>query len=78
MTKRLTNCLLLSLVAVTLVTVTATAQQQSKAQVMFLGVYHFHNPNLDVVKSNFPDHLSEKKQQEIAELLELLATRRSE
>lgn len=69
MTKRLTLCFLLFLFACG----TAVAQTQSKAQVMFLGVYHFNNPNQDVVKSNFPDHLSEKKQQEIAEVLDLLA-----
>lgn len=72
MTNRLTTCILLSLM-IALGALATTAQTQSKAQVMFLGVYHFQNPNLDVVKSNFPDHLSEKKQQEIAELLELLA-----
>lgn len=51
------------------------AQQPAKeqAQIMILGVYHFHNPNLDFVKTDFPDHLSQKKQQEIAEVLELLA-----
>lgn len=69
MTKRLTLCFMLFLFACG----TAVAQTQGKAQVMFLGVYHFNNPNLDVVKSNFPDHLSEKKQQEIAEVLDLLA-----
>jgi Family of unknown function (DUF5694) len=77
MTKR-TTCFLFSLVVVALVpatgpAITTTDQQQSKAQVMVLGVYHFNNPNADVVKSNFSDHLSEKKQREIAELLELLA-----
>ncbi|MEJ7698714.1 MAG: DUF5694 domain-containing protein [Pyrinomonadaceae bacterium] len=40
---------------------------------MILGVYHFANPNLDLVKSNLPDHLSDQKQKEIAELLDLLA-----
>src|SRR5262249_46910663 len=69
MIKRLTICFLITVVA----SVATVAQIQSKAQVMFLGVYHFANPNLDVVKSNFPDHLSEKKQQEIGEVLDLLA-----
>lgn len=80
MTQKVKTSSLSSLLAVALVTIatvtivtTATAQQQSKAQVMILGVYHFANPNADVVKSNFPDHLSEKKQEEIAELLDLLA-----
>ena len=69
MIKRLIFCFML-----TLAVASATlAQTQTKAQVMFLGVYHFANPNLDVVKTNFPDHLSAKKQQEIAEVLDLLA-----
>ncbi|MBX3299634.1 MAG: hypothetical protein KF736_09245 [Acidobacteria bacterium] len=40
---------------------------------MILGVYHFHNPGADLIKTEYPDHLSEKKQQEIAEVLDLLA-----
>lgn len=51
----------------------AAAQQQTKAQVMVLGTYHFANPNQDAVKSNFPDHLSAQKQQEIAAVLDALA-----
>lgn len=43
-----------------------------RAQVMVLGVYHFANPNADMLKSNFPDHLSPKKQKEIEILLDLL------
>ena len=46
---------------------------QAKAQVMILGVYHFDNPNLDYVKSNTDDHLSPKRQAEIAKVVELLA-----
>jgi len=53
--------------------ITAAHAQQSKTRVMVLGVYHFANPNADVVKSDFPDHLSDKKQQEIAEVLARLA-----
>lgn len=49
------------------------AQEQNKARVMILGVYHFHNPNADMIKTDYPDHLSEKKQREIAEVLDLLA-----
>ncbi|MBI1765159.1 MAG: hypothetical protein HYR56_27420 [Acidobacteria bacterium] len=65
---------LFSLLAVLLLLAgVAAAQSQSKAQVMVLGTYHFANPNLDAVKANFPDHLGEKKQQEIAEVLEALA-----
>ena len=44
-----------------------------RLQVMVLGVYHFRNPNADVVKTNFPDHLSAAKQKEIADVLDALA-----
>jgi len=58
-------------------TIPAPADQaaagQTKAQVMILGAYHFDNPNLDYVKSNVDDHLSVKRQAEIAEVLALLA-----
>lgn len=50
-----------------------TASQSDKTQVMILGVYHFNNPNADVVKTNFPDHLSPAKQKEIEDVLEALA-----
>lgn len=51
------------------------AQQpvQRKAKVMVLGTYHFDNPNRDYVKTNVDNHLSEKRQKEIAEVAELLA-----
>ena len=40
---------------------------------MILGVYHFDNPGLDLVKGRTVDHLSEAKQAEIAEVLDALA-----
>lgn len=49
------------------------AAVQTRAQVMILGAYHFDNPNLDYVKSNVDDHLSVKRQAEIAEVVALLA-----
>lgn len=49
------------------------AAAQPRAQVMILGAYHFDNPNLDYVKSNVDDHLSVKRQAEIAEVVALLA-----
>ena len=51
----------------------AFAQGQGKAQVMILGTYHFANPGLDYVKSELDDHLSEKRQKQIAEVVERLA-----
>lgn len=46
---------------------------EAKAQVMILGVYHFHNPNQDYVKTAYDDHLSDKRQQQIADVLAALA-----
>lgn len=44
-----------------------------KAPVLVLGTYHFANPNLDYVKTDVDDHLSEKRQKEIQEVVDLLA-----
>ena len=43
------------------------------SEVMVLGVYHFSNPGLDVVKSEVADVLSTEKQAEILEVIEELA-----
>lgn len=69
MNNKLMFTFLISLFLISAMIVTA----QEKAQVMILGVYHFANPNADYVKSDFPDHLSDKKQKEITEVLDLLA-----
>lgn len=61
------------LIMMFMITSVIAQQNNEKVQVMLLGVYHFANPNADLVKSKFPDHLSDKKQKEIAEVLELLA-----
>lgn len=76
MLRKLTKLGLLTFLAVGVLTgfiLAQPAQTAEKAQVMVLGVYHFANPNADYVKSEFPDHLSEIKQKEISELLDLLA-----
>jgi hypothetical protein len=44
-----------------------------RARVMVLGVYHFGNPNQDYVRTDVDDHLSERRQTEIREVLDLLA-----
>ena len=49
------------------------AQVKKKAQVMILGMYHMDNPNQDYVKTNVDDHLSQKRQEQIAEVAALLA-----
>ena len=43
------------------------------AQVLVLGTYHFANPNLDYVKTHVDDHLAERRQREIAEVIDGLA-----
>lgn len=48
-------------------------QEKKKAQVMILGAYHMDNPNQDYVKTNVDDHLSQKRQEQIAEVAALLA-----
>lgn len=65
--------LTLSLTSMLTVALVSAAPQQEKAKVMILGVYHFDSPNLDFVKSTKVDHLSETKQDEIAEVLDRLA-----
>ena len=49
------------------------ASKLAKAPVLVLGTYHFANPNRDYVKTNVDDHLSEKRQKEIQEVVDLLA-----
>jgi predicted outer membrane protein len=49
------------------------AQEQGSAKVMILGTYHFANPGLDYVKSELDDHLSERRQKQIADVVALLA-----
>jgi hypothetical protein len=53
------------------------AQQPAAAPkpvpVLILGTYHFANPNLDQVKTEFDDHKSERRQGEIQQVCDLLA-----
>src|SRR5437763_9862840 len=44
----------------------------SRAEVLVLGVYHMANPGHDIFNMNADDVLSPKRQQEIAQLLEVL------
>ncbi len=47
--------------------------KKTKIKVMLLGVYHFHNPGLDLVKTKDTDILSVKCQQEIRNIVDILA-----
>jgi len=51
----------------------APAPAKAGAKVMILGLYHFDNPGLDVVKSDLDDHTSAKRQAEIAEVVAQIA-----
>jgi hypothetical protein len=49
------------------------APAKTGAKVMILGLYHFDNPGLDVVKTALDDHTSAKRQAEIADVVARLA-----
>ena len=46
--------------------------QESKTKVMLLGCFHFDNPGLDVEKFENVNILSERRQKEVTEVVELL------
>jgi hypothetical protein len=46
--------------------------QQKKTKVLLLGCFHFDNPGLDVAKFQNADIMSDKRQQEVTEILEKL------
>jgi len=47
----------------------STMAQQKKTKVLLLGCFHFDNPGLDVAKFDNANIMSEKRQQEVMELL---------
>lgn len=55
---------------------TAPAGTAEPVEVLVLGVYHFANPGLDVVKTEIADVLSPARQAEILEVAEALASYR--
>jgi hypothetical protein len=50
----------------------AFAQSQPKPEILILGTYHMDNPGRDIYNMKADDVLSPKRQQEIAQLLEVL------
>lgn len=48
------------------------AQSQSKPEILILGTYHMANPGRDIYNMKADDVLSPKRQQEIAQLLDVL------
>jgi hypothetical protein len=49
------------------------AQTKKKTKVVLLGVFHFHNPGLDLAKTKDTDILSAKCQQEIQDVVNIIA-----
>lgn len=52
--------------------ITTIAQQPKKTKVLLLGCFHFDNPGLDVAKFDNANILSEKRQQEVREIVDKL------
>jgi len=59
-------CIIASLMAV------PALAQESKTKVLLLGCFHFDNPGLDVAKFENANILSEKRQKEVLEIVEIL------
>lgn len=49
-----------------------SSKNESKPKVLVLGTFHFNNPGRDVANVKVDDVFSEKRQKEIAEIIELL------
>ena len=60
------------LIACILFSVSISAQPPQKTKVLLLGTFHFDNPGLDVAKFENANVLTEKRQQEILEVVKLL------
>ncbi|HUN88719.1 MAG TPA: DUF5694 domain-containing protein [Terriglobales bacterium] len=60
------------LVAVLTFALSGWAQSDAKPEILILGVYHMSNPGRDIYNMKADDVLSPQRQQEIAQLLEVL------
>ena len=67
--KILTMKKLLLLLGSSLFLLVSTMAQQKKTKVLLLGCFHFDNPGLDVAKFENANIMSEKRQQEVMELV---------
>jgi len=67
--KILTMKKLLLLLGSSLFLLVSTMAQQKKTRVLLLGCFHFDNPGLDVAKFENANIMSEKRQQEVMELV---------
>ena len=62
----------LPIVCASLLMFASVTAQQPKTKVVLLGCFHFDNPGLDVAKFENANILSEKRQQEVREVLNKL------
>jgi len=60
------------LLAALTISLTGWAQSQTKPEILILGVYHMSNPGRDLYNMKADDVLSPQRQQEIAQLIEVL------
>ena len=58
--------------AISLFIIISAKAQQKKTEVLLLGCFHFDNPGLDVAKFENANILSEKRQQEVKQVVEKL------
>src|SRR5438128_9151913 len=52
--------------------ITSCAQSESRPEILVLGTYHMANPGHDIFNMQADDVLAPKRQQEIAQLIEVL------
>src|SRR5687768_17550109 len=64
--------LLPALLALAAATSAASAQQSARPEILVLGTYHMANPGRDMYNTQADDVLLAKRQQEIAQLVEVL------
>jgi hypothetical protein len=62
----------LLLLGVLAATITCWAQSDARPEIMVLGTYHMSNPGRDIYNMQADDVLAPKRQQEIAEMMEVL------
>src|SRR5437660_7033464 len=54
------------------ISITSWAQSEARPEILVLGTYHMANPGHDIHNVQADDVLSSKRQQEIAELIDVL------
>jgi hypothetical protein len=60
------------ILGVVAISIAAWAQSDARPEILVLGTYHMSNPGRDIYNMKADDVLSPKRQQEIAQLIEVL------